>query len=283
MNRSKLVNDDIPLFQALTKDLFPTANVVPVEYPGLKPAIRSQTEKLGLIWNNPKDPAKENAWHISVEQFYETHNVRHGIMILGPTMAGKSSTIYSLAKVMGELNQKKYTVIKMNPKAITAPQMFGILNAATGDWTDGIFSAIWRKCCKKEGEYYWICLNGPVDAVWIENLNTVLDDNKTLTLANSDRIPMSKTLKLVFEVDSLENASPATVSRAGMVYVSGFASYGWRLLFYAWIKQWPQTTQNLLSDMLDKSGLVDDLYKLMDYPFQPAFNMPMLGLIRQFL
>lgn len=41
MNRSKLVNDDIPLFQALTKDLFPTANIVPVEYPGLKPAIRS--------------------------------------------------------------------------------------------------------------------------------------------------------------------------------------------------------------------------------------------------
>lgn len=123
MNRSKLVDEDIPLFQSLTKDLFPTANIVPIEYPGLKPTIRMMTEKLGILWNNPKDLQRENSWHISVEQFYETHNVRHGIMILGPTMAGKSATIYTLAKVMAEMNpdKKKYTVLKMNPKAITAP------------------------------------------------------------------------------------------------------------------------------------------------------------------
>ncbi|CAL6017562.1 Outer-arm_dynein gamma [Hexamita inflata] len=285
MNRSKLVDEDIPLFQSLTKDLFPTANIVPIEYPGLKPTIRMMTEKLGILWNNPKDLQRENSWHISVEQFYETHNVRHGIMILGPTMAGKSATIYTLAKVMAEMNpdKKKYTVLKMNPKAITAPQMFGILNSATGDWTDGIFSALWRKCCKKEGEFFWISLNGPVDAVWIENLNTVLDDNKTLTLANSDRIPMSKTLKLIFEVDSLENASPATVSRAGMIYMSGFSAYGWRLMFTAWIKDWPKDIQDILLSTLDNSGLVDELYRLLDIKFRPVFNSPMLGVMRQFL
>jgi len=123
MNRSKLVDEDIPLFQSLTKDLFPTTQITPVEYPGLKANIRVMTEKLGLLWNNPRDTSKENAWHLSVEQFYETHNVRHGIMILGPAMAGKTSTIYTLAKVMGEMNpeKKKFTVIKMNPKSITAP------------------------------------------------------------------------------------------------------------------------------------------------------------------
>lgn len=102
-----------------------------------------------------------------------------------------------LANALSVTTGDRHILHRINPKSFTVKEMYGVKNS-TGEWTNGIFSEIWRKVNKKESKkenktVNWIVCDGPVDAIWIENLNTVLDDNKVLTLANGDRMAMRET------------------------------------------------------------------------------------------
>ena len=107
-------------------------------------------------------------------------------------------------------------------------ELYGVENADDGVWTDGLGSKIIRKMAKEQSDRrLWCVFDGPVDALWIENMNTVLDDNCTLCLANGERVKLRPEMRMLFEVQDLAVASPATVSRCGMVYMTP-SELGWR-------------------------------------------------------
>lgn len=81
-------------------------------------------------------------------------------------------------------------------------ELYGILDPLNRDWTDGLLSCIFRDINKPTDreERRYIIFDGDVDPLWIENINSVMDDNKVLTLANGERIGLQNQCALLFEV-----------------------------------------------------------------------------------
>jgi dynein heavy chain len=164
--------------------------------------VHDAVEKQVKIWCNDYNLQMIPQWKLKIIQLYETSLVRHGIMVVGAAGCGKTSIFNMLLKSLENIpGNPKYQTSIINPKSVTNAQLYGTANAA-GEWMSGILAEIWKKVNVRTNKHTtWIICDGPVDAIWIESMNTVLDDNRMLTLANAERMPMSDTTKITFELD----------------------------------------------------------------------------------
>uniref|UniRef100_A0A2K6TUR9 Dynein axonemal heavy chain 17 n=1 Tax=Saimiri boliviensis boliviensis TaxID=39432 RepID=A0A2K6TUR9_SAIBB len=227
-NIPKIVTDDLPVFMGLIGDLFPALDVPRKRDLNFEKIIKQSIVELKL--------QAEDSFVLKVVQLEELLQVRHSVFVIGNAGSGKSQVLKSLNKTYQNLKRKPVAV-DLDPKAVTCDELFGIINPATREWKDGLFSTIMRDLANitHDGPK-WIVLDGDIDPMWIESLNTVMDDNKVLTLASNERIPLNRTMRLVFEISHLRTATPATVSRAGILYINP-ADLGWNPVVSSWIER----------------------------------------------
>ncbi|GAB9467560.1 hypothetical protein Gpo141_00004900 [Globisporangium polare] len=286
-NTPKIMPSDYPVFLGLLNDLFPNQTLPRMNNDTLKAKCVRVCAQLKL--------QSEEGFLKKVTEYEDVLKVRHSVMLIGPAGCGKSTIWTTLAAchnaglastttaTPGEAIKPVTVYESVNPKAITADELYGYMTL-DNDWKDGVLSSVMRDMAKDIAPYSetqtakWVVLDGDIDAVWIESMNTVMDDNKVLTLVSNERIPLTHSMRLVFEIASLVNATPATVSRAGIIYVHD-GDIGWHPFVESWVQQRLSASEtSVLPGLFTK--YVDALFALLrDNKLQSIVPIPAISMV----
>ena len=249
MNEPKFPRHDLQLFLLILDDLFPNHCNDCHHTQEFQNAIKLEIKK--------NDLQQPDFLLEKTQQLTDSMSARQCNMLIGPTYSGKTTIWRILSNARQSLppdsknGASSINTYVINPKALNPEELFGSYVMATNEWIDGVLASIFKSCSEHSNSEVlkWIVLDGPVDPLWIESMNSVMDDNKILTLANGDRIPLTASMSLLFEVENLLVASPATVSRAGMVFIEN--NNAWKSMLSSWLRK-KYNEMSLLAALCEK-------------------------------
>ena len=212
----KLIRDDVDNMKSVEQQAFPGVHYRSANLEVLESAIRLEAAERHLVVND--------IWMTKILQLYQIQGIHHGVMMVGDSGSGKSAIWKTLLKALQRTEGVEGACHIIDSKVMSKEALYGSLDSTTREWTDGLFTSILRKIVDnlrgEDSKRHWIVFDGDVDPEWVENLNSVLDDNKLLTLPNGERLNLPSNVRILFEVETLKYATLATVSRCGMVWFS---------------------------------------------------------------
>ncbi|KAF8477357.1 dynein heavy chain, N-terminal region 1-domain-containing protein [Kalaharituber pfeilii] len=212
----KLIRTDVDIMRNIEATAFPGVEYVPGNLSKLEDAIRKIANEQSLVVSS--------TWMTKILQLYQIQNIHHGVMMVGNSGSGKSRAWKVLLQALQQVEGMEGVHHIIDSKVMSKEALYGSLDSTTREWTDGLFTSILRKIVDnlrgEDSKRHWIVFDGDVDPEWVENLNSVLDDNKLLTLPNGERLSLPSNVRIMFEVETLKYATLATVSRCGMVWFS---------------------------------------------------------------
>ncbi|KAM4694307.1 uncharacterized protein O3C94_004765 [Discoglossus pictus] len=272
----RMTGDSSLVFKQIVKDVFmgiydPSGarQMSPKEF---ERAIVMKTEENKLSPHSP--------WLNKVKQLFNLSTANSGIIVAGPPGSGKSACIRALVQTLnhlqGSTEEPSHKLVKINPLSVDSTNlMFGVENSSH-IWEDGIVTYAWKRAIQSHRNT-WIWFDGNLSSSWADNFNCVLGSEKVLQLHNGDHLEFPNNMKLLFETADLQLASPATLTKARVLYIESEA-LGWKPLAKVWLDGRNQQENAVLSKAFYKT--LDPIFSLVLQDTKPLVPVTEVGLFR---